>query len=203
VAWHNTYSDRHSSLARRLTVVRRRIGEVLDARDDAPIRILDLCAGDGRDLLPEIAARPHRRVHAVLVELDEKLAQTARAQASALAAVEVRQADAGDIASFADVIPVDLLLLCGIFGNVSTADIRATIGHVSSLLAPGGTVLWTRGWSTGDDLRPSIRRWFREAGLCEIAFDGEPERFGVGVCQLVEGAVTSRPTHGRMFTFVP
>jgi hypothetical protein len=202
VAWHDAYSDRTSSLARRLVVVRQRIGEALDACSDDPVRILDLCAGDGRDLLPELAARPERRVRAVLVELDGQLAAAARATASTLAGVEVRQDDAGDAASFAGAVPVDLLLLCGIFGNISTVDIQTTIQYIPSMLAPGGTVIWTRGWFASDDLRPTIRRWFTEAGLREVSFDGDPDRFGVGVAQLVERPHRSGPRSRRLFTFV-
>ena len=35
--------------------------------------------------------------------------------------------DAGVPTSFADHVPADLLLLCGIFGNVADAEIRTTL----------------------------------------------------------------------------
>ena len=41
--------------------------------------------------------------------------------------MEVRQADASLAASFADALPADVLLLCGIFGNVNDRDIRRTV----------------------------------------------------------------------------
>ena len=173
VAWHGSYAQT-GSLARRLAVVRARIGETLDATDDGQIRILSLCAGDGRDVLSELAARPWLRARTTLVELDEQLAATARRASSQLAGADVRRGDAGDVATFADVLPVDLLLLCGIFGNISTDDIQATIGAVPSMLAIGGTVIWTRGWFAHEDLRPMIRRWFTEAGLTEVALTAIP-----------------------------
>lgn len=40
--------------------------------------------------------------------------------------VEVREADASRPECFADTLPADVLLLCGIFGNVSEADIERT-----------------------------------------------------------------------------
>jgi hypothetical protein len=161
-----------------------------------------LCAGDGRDVLPELAARPSLDVTAVLVELDHRLADSARAASGALDHVEVRERDAGDSATFADVLPVDLLLLCGIFGNISTVDIRATIAAVPAMLAPDGTVVWTRGRFESEDLRPSIRRWFADAGLQEIAFDGEPERFGVGVARAIGRPHTTQAVPSRLFTFI-
>jgi hypothetical protein len=54
------------------------------------------------------------------------------------------QGDAGTTAAFAEVVPVDVLLLCGIFGNVEDDDVERTVRAVPSLLAHGGTVLWTR-----------------------------------------------------------
>src|SRR5262245_1970836 len=118
LAWHGSYADAGSSLSRRLRVVRNRIGEALDrAEGGGPIRILGLCAGDGRDVLPELAARPSLQSRTTLVELDDQLAAAASAAASRLIGVQVRRGDAGDIATFEDVLPVDVLLLCGIFGN--------------------------------------------------------------------------------------
>lgn len=117
-----------------------------------------------------------------------------------------RTSGAGDPRRYSDRLPVDLLLLCGIFGNVSDADIRATVRAVPSLLAPGGTVIWTRGRrEEDDDLRPVVRRWFTEAGLTEVAFDGAPEAFGVGVARRdgSAGDGAHRPRLPvRLFTFL-
>lgn len=114
--------------------------------------------------------------------------------------MDVRTADAGASATFLDILPVDLLLLCGIFGNVTDADIRRTIAAVPAMLTPGGTVIWTRGRFGDADLRPDVRRWLVEAGLVEVAFDGEPERFGVGVARW-PGPTAPGPLPARLFTF--
>lgn len=53
--------------------------------------------------------------------------------------------------------PVDLLMLCGIFGNVSEQGIKATVSGTPALLRDGGAVIWTRG-ATDPDLRPAIRQ---------------------------------------------
>ena len=179
-----------------------RIGETLDrAVGGGPIRVLSLCAGDGRDVLAELAARHSLQTTTTLVELDDRLAAATRRAAAQVAGVEVRQGDAGDVATFVDVLPVDLLLLCGIFGNVSIRDVRATVAAVPSMLVAGGTVIWTRGWFAHDDLRPEIRRWFVDAGLSEVAFDGDPERFGVGVARLSTDRSSTLPSKTRLFSF--
>jgi hypothetical protein len=83
--------------------------------------VLSLCAGDGRDVAT--AAAGHARaadLTGCLVELDQALAAAARENLAPLGSgLEVRAADAGDPATWADAVPVDLLLLCGIFGNVA------------------------------------------------------------------------------------
>ena len=203
IEWHRSYDDEDSSLARRLTVVRRRIGDVLDAvAPGREIGVLSLCSGEGRDLLPELAAHPDLAARVVLVERDPELAARAGRAAADLPTVDVRTGDAGDVATFRDVLPVDLLLLCGIFGNVSEADIRRTVAAVPGMLTPGGTVIWTRGRFADDiDLRPDVRRWFTDAGLEEVAFDGEPESFGVGVARRPRSTAVTGEAPPRLFTF--
>ena len=58
--------------------------------------------------------------------------------------MQVRQADAGLLANYADGVPADLVLLAGVFGNISDRDIRRTIEALPQLCATGATVLWTR-----------------------------------------------------------
>jgi hypothetical protein len=204
VGWHARYDDPASTQSRRLVVVRRRVGEALDGPGVASRRILGLCAGDGRDLLPELAARPGLEPAVLLVERDEALAARARASAAALGVegVEVRAADAARPASFADVLPVDLLLLCGIFGNVGNEDVHSTVSAVPLLLAPGGVVIWTRGRLDGPDLRPTVRAWVRGAGLTEVAYDEEPEGYGVGVARAGADVPREGTLPDPLFTFV-
>jgi hypothetical protein len=205
LAWHEAYDDPSSSLARRLGVVRRRLGAVLDAATGERRQLLSLCAGDGRDVIPVLAARSApSSVSALLVERDEELARRAvqSASSSGLGTVEVRCADAGDPTSFNDVLPVDVLLLCGIFGNLEHRRVEDMINVLPHLLAANGCVIWTRG-ASDPDRRPELRSWFRAAGLAEISFDGAPETFGVGVNRLVSRQpATRRQRHSHLFSFV-
>lgn len=209
VAWHRAYDDPDSSLARRLVVVRRRIAEALDELGSRAQRVLSLCAGDGRDLLPVLALRPLAArppdggPGAVLVEKDPALAAGARrrARVHGLSAVRVVVGDAGDPATFADFLPADLLLLCGIFGNVSRQDIVTTVAAVPAMLAPGGRVVWTCG-ARDPDPRPAVRQLFVEAGLTETSFDGDPETFGVGTAHLPSAVPRPQPLPAALFTFL-
>jgi hypothetical protein len=197
VVWHEGYDDPASSLSRRLAIVQLRLGQALDRLPPGPARLLSLCAGDGRDVLPVLHAHPRSAdVRAVLVELDETLAARAEGHGA-----EVRRADAGDTAAFDDVVPVDVLLLCGIFGNVAAEDIATTVAAARLMTRPGGSVLWTRGAFRDGDLRPYVRRLFVDNGFVEAAYDGEPQPYGVGWNLAPDDPPPERPLPHRLFTF--
>jgi hypothetical protein len=202
--WHERYDDPDSALSQRLSVVRRFVANALDSRRlDAALRIVSLCAGDGRDVLAVLADHPAgERATVRLVELDPVLAQKARtaAAAAALEQVEVVEADAGSTDALTGAAPADLLLACGVFGNVSDEDVERTIRRSPSLTAEQGVVIWTR-HRRPPDLTPRIRTWFAEAGFAELAFESPTEDVAVGMHEL-----TGRPSPfragERLFTFV-
>ncbi|GEP32276.1 hypothetical protein NSZ01_00440 [Nocardioides szechwanensis] len=200
--WHDAYARPDSGLADRLTAVRAQISRRLDATAPDPVRVVSACSGDGRDLLGVLDRRSDAdRVTALLVEYDSELASRARAAAKTLSArVEVRQADAAQSDVYADAVPADLVLLCGIFGNISDADVRTTIDAAPQLCAPAAEVIWTR--HRGDpDLTPSIREWFAGAGFEEVAFVApDADDWSVGVHRLASDPRPLDP--GRQwFTF--
>ena len=207
--WHDAYEDPSSPLSVRLALVQGRLSAALAAAPPGPIRLVSLCAGQGRDVLGVLPGHPRRDdVTAVLVELDPgnaRLAADGVARAR-LANVTVRQADAGIAASYADALPADVLLLCGIFGNVSEDDVRRTIAAARVMCAPGGTVIWTR-HRRPPDLTPRLRDWFAAAGFAELAFDspGEAPLVSVGVNRLRDSAggrpLAAWPPQERLFTF--
>jgi hypothetical protein len=99
------------------------------------------------------------------------------------------------------VIPADVLMLCGIFGNVSDEDVRRTVYNASRLCAPQATVLWTR-QRRGPDRTDQIRSWFAEAGYEELAFDSPgPDRFALGTLRLAAPPLAYR-SDLRLFTFL-
>ena len=169
--WHRAYDDPTSSLSHRLGVVSGIIRAALDVAAPGDIRVLSLCAGDGRDLM--IAATGHPRASdlaGLLVELDPQLATAAADNVGSVSdRLVVAHADAGATATFRGVLPVDLLLLCGIFGNVSHDDIRATIAAVPVMCRQGATVIWTR-HRREPDVTPLIQRWFEEVGCHSVEF---------------------------------
>lgn len=201
--WHDAYSRPGSGLAERLAAVRAQIGRRLDATAPRPVRIISACSGDGRDLLGVLEQRADAsRVSALLVEYDAELAARARRAAkNATADVEVRQGDAAESNAYVDAAPADLVLLCGVFGNVSDADVLGTIRAAPQLCAPQAEVVWTR-HRRDPDLTPSIRRWFADAGFEEVAFIApDDDTWSVGVHRLASDPVPLE-TGAHWFTFI-
>ena len=160
--WHLAYEDPTSALSARLARVRAHLAAAVDRSPPGRISLVSLCAGEGRDVCGVLPGHQRRDdVEAVLVESDHRNAAAARhaAMAAGLRRVEVREADASLVTNFADALPAQVLLLCGIFGNISDADIERTVRAAAALCAPGGTVIWTR-HRRPPDLTSAIRTWF-------------------------------------------
>ena len=107
--------------------------------------------------------------------------------------------------SYAGAVPADIILACGIFGNISEEDIRRTVEQLPSLSAPGATVIWTRGQRRDATIARTNARticeWFVAAGFEELAFvEPENETFRVGAHRLI---AEPRPFERsvRMFEF--
>ena len=208
-AWHAEYDDPASSLSRRLEVVRAQLRSVLASTSGAR-RLLSLCSGDGRDTLP-VLAETGVELDVVLVERDEELSAAARRSAEALGLdrVEVRTSDAGSTDCCRGAVPADVLMTCGIFGNVTDGDVVTTVRVLPSLLREGAHVIWTRGNHvpldpTGLDGDPSehVREVFAETGFDEVAFVRPDDAgFRVGVHRWPGPETAYRPGV-RMFAFV-
>ena len=201
-AWHADYADPASALSQRLAVVQAQITRWLDRTQPSPVVVTSVCAGDGRDLLDVLTGRPDAaRVTPTLVELDPDLAATAASAAADLPGVSVRCADAGSTDAYAGCAPADLLLLCGVLGNVTDEDAASTIAALPGLCAPEATVVWTR-HRREPDLTPAIRGWFTAAGYAEESFTAPDDAlWSVGVHRLT---VPPRPlgARRRLFSFV-
>jgi hypothetical protein len=201
-AWHKDYEDPDSGLGRRLVLVQAHVRAALDRAAAGPIRAISVCAGQGHDLIGALAEHPRRTdVTARLVELDEHNVLLARraARAAGLEGVEIVAADASVTEVYAGAVPADLILLCGVLGNISEVDISNTISHLPRLCAPEATVIWTR-HRHPPDLTPYIRETFERTGFGEFAFEDSPP-FGVGVNRLL---TSPQPFQAgiRLFEFV-
>jgi hypothetical protein len=202
--WHAPYTDPASPLSRRLAIVQQQLRRALPAVLEAPLRVISMCAGQGNDLLGVLRDYPHTdQVHARLVELDERNVHAARQAVEALhlQGVEVLHGDAALLAAYAGAVPADIVLACGVFGNISNADVLRTIDALPQLCGPGATVIWTR-TRRAPDVTPVIRHYFSAHAFVEVDFIAPDDMLlSVGVHRFVG---TPQPLHPeyRMFTFV-
>jgi hypothetical protein len=203
VAWHRQY-ERPGPLSRRLAIVRDQVERLAGERGVAPFGVLSLCSGDGRDLVEPLSrvAAP-AQVSGRLIEADEALARAARAAiaAAGLDGLEVLEADAGSTTSLEGAVPADLVLVCGIFGNVSDDDIRTTVLALPALCAEGAAVVWTR-HRREPDLTPTIQAWFAEAGFEHEAFLPVPDSTGAVGVERFAGTPRALEPGVRLFEFI-
>lgn len=177
--WHRAYDDPNSELSWRLDKVQGYLRDALDQRS-GPVRVVSSCSGDGRDLIDVLAARPDTaRVTATLVEIHPEIAEQARARAAAagLAHVDVRTADAARSDSFLGAVPADVVLLVGILGNISDADLARTVRAAPQLCARGATLVWSRGRDRSDR-NDVIRAMFAGVGFVELDYASHPAEDG-------------------------
>lgn len=168
--WHRRYDDPTSDLSWRLRTVQGYIRQAIE-RHPGRIRILSCCSGDGRDVLEVLAKRnDSERISAVLVEAHRGIANRARRSAAEVAArVDVRTADAGVTDTYLGAVPAEVVLLVGIFGNISDTDLDLTIATAPALCGPAATLLWSRARARGD-LNGLVRARFAAAGFTELDY---------------------------------
>jgi hypothetical protein len=202
-SWHDRYDKPGSMLSQRLTLVQEQIRLALDAAPSGPVRAISMCAGQGRDLIGVLEDHPRRSsVTGRLVELDPRNAASARSRAATagLSQIDVLTGDAALVANYADYVPADLVLVCGVFGNISLADVARTAGFCTQLCATGGTVIWTRARRNSDRV-PLICEWFEARGF-ERLWVSDPEfPFGVAAHRFT-GTPAPVDTDATMFTFL-
>jgi hypothetical protein len=203
--WHAAYDDPSSSLSQRLAIVQRHLVAALDRCPAGDVTLVSACAGRGLDVIGALRGHPRANdVRARLVELDPGLADVARGLAAAadLPQVEVITGDAALTDVYAGYTPAEVVVFCGIFGNITDDDIRDTVAYLPRLCAPGATVLWTR-HRNAPDLTPTIRGWFEDAGFEELAFEVPVASLwiAVGVNRLVGPPLPFEPGR-KLFAFV-
>jgi hypothetical protein len=204
VQWHRAYDDPSSRLSARLRVVQEHIVAALDAAPHGRIRIVSMCAGEGRDLLGVLPTHPRRDdVSALLVELDSHLVEVAEQSArdAGLRGVRVVRANAALSDSYDGAVPAHIVMACGVFGNITDDEIRETILHLPHWCAEGATVIWTRAHAEDRDLIGMIQGWFADAGFEEIRTDMPGDAtFRVGSQRLTTTPPRFEPGR-RLFTF--
>jgi hypothetical protein len=200
--WHSSYEQADSELSARLALVQAQVSAALERAPEGPIRAISVCAGQGHDLIGVLVDHPRRAdVRARLVELDEQNVARARAAVAAvgLEAIEVVAADASVTDAYEGAVPAQIVLVCGVFGNISAADVDNTIEHLPELCASAATVVWTR-HRNPPDLVPHMLQTFERAGFELLALD-DAGPFAIGAHSL-RGQRRALRSGVRLFEFI-
>jgi hypothetical protein len=204
VAWHEHYDEPGSDLSLRMLVVQDQVARALDELPPGPVRVVSMCAGRGTDVLT--VAHRHRRggdLRGRLVEAAPDNVASARALVAqhALDGIEVVEADAGRSDAYEGAAPADLVLACGVFGNVPDDEVQRTVELLPMLCAPGARVIWTR-HPREDGIVGTIADWFAAAGFEPLALVvPRGDLFGVGAARYTGTGAPFRPGV-RFFEFV-
>ena len=112
-------------------------GRARRARRPGPIRDREHVRGRG-PRPPRRARRPSRAAPTCAAGSSSSTRSWRRPPAAhAPAGIEVLCADAGTTASYAGAVPADLVLVCGVFGNITDADMMHTIDDAADAVRAG------------------------------------------------------------------
>jgi hypothetical protein len=174
--WHKLY-ERKPALQRRLELVCKQLSNCLNLCLSGEIRVISVCAGDGRDLIGALKGHPRERdVKARLVEFDLRLVECGRGMAASAglsARLEFLNGDATSSSSYEGIAPANLVLLCGMLGHVDEASTLRLVEYLPALCRSGGFLIWTRNLNYRDGNRhvDLFRSLLGKSGFEEMRFE--------------------------------
>ncbi len=115
--------------------------------------------------------------------------------------MRIVEGDASLSRCYVESVPADLVLVCGVFGNISRADITATVHALASFCLPGAHVVWTR-HRRPPDATPAVRADFAAAGFTEVAFEAPEGTVMTVGCHRFDGTTAPFDPARRLFDFV-
>jgi hypothetical protein len=203
--WHDLYKT-EPKLQQRLEMVREYIAYSLNGSPDGAIRIVSVCAGDGRDLLGTLKDHPRAKdVSARLVEINSNLVERGRETIESLGLakqIEFINGDATLSTNYVGAVPADIVIVCGVFGNLADeGELNRLLDNLSFLSKPGAFVIWTRGHSNGIPYSDNVRKILRASGFEEVNFKLTATKdMGVGLHQYL-GENLPQPKEQQLFVF--
>ena len=189
----------------RLAAVQQHLVECLDAAPAGEVRIVSVCAGDGRDLLGVLEMHERRNdVAAWLVEqsLPSVTAGAARADSLGLSgAMSFLHADATIYETYQGIAPADIVLLCGVWGHVPSHERTNVIRALACLCKPGGAVIWSRAVAKGMARLQQIQSLFATSSWEKVAVTITPDKSWAVATHRYSGPTVELPPDGQIFHF--
>lgn len=187
----------------RLALVKEHLSTALVEAPPGDVRILSICAGDGRDVISTLEEHPRRGdATAQLVELDPTSAHDAErtaARAGLGDQIHVLNADATDFATYQGIAPAEIVLACGVWGHVPPQERGKFIDAAARLSTPHGCLIWTRRLS--ENGLAELLECFRADAWEQHRVGVTPDRRFAVVTHRYRGETLAIPAEGRIFHF--
>jgi len=189
----------------RLSVVQAHLTECLEVAPAGPLRIVSVCAGDGRDVIGVLRSHPRRtEVTAWLVELD-RVSVTAGIQLTTSEglgkSVNFLHKDATAFETYLQIAPSDILLVCGVWGHVPVDERSQLVYALSCFCRPGGTVIWTCGAKKGGNRVQAIQSLFTGSSWECVRLSSTPDQRWAVATHRYCGPPNALPRSGPIFNF--
>lgn len=204
--WHDNYRTK-PRMRQRLQIVQEYILVYLDKCPPGLIRIVSICAGDGRDLIGTLFDHPRARdIQARLIELDPRLVECGRtaAQSAELGEqLEFVEGDATQSSAYKGAVPADLVLVCGVFGNVADdTELHRLIYGLRFLCKKEAFLIWTRDlFVDGENRLAQVRELLAESAFEAVSFKMTAVgNMGVGTHRYL-GEPLALPDDEQLFVF--
>ncbi len=174
--WYKQY-DSFPGLRARLRIVCEQIAATLDDCPAGPIRIVSICAGDGRDVIGALHNHPRRNdVTASLLDSDQDSIHrgVAAAEAAGLGGqLHFIHADATLAGNYAGAVPADLVILSGLIGHLRHENVPGFVRSLPMFCRTGGWVIWNRHLVLYEGQKRvfPIREFFRQAAFKEVHYE--------------------------------
>lgn len=189
----------------RLRAVQEHFAQSLHQAPAGPVRIISICAGDGRDII-EVLRWHERRgdASAWLVELNRQsvavgICNVRKARLDD--AVHFRNRDATLFATYEDIGPADVLLLCGVWGHVAANERASLVSSVTSLCNTGAAIIWTRGVMHDMARVRNIQTHFSPDRWASVRISLTPDRKWAVATYRYVCSTSDPPQSGTLFNF--
>ena len=205
VKWHRLYETEPSRILR-LEFVEQHLSDCMHGIPAGSFKVVSICSGDGRDIIGVLSDHPRRNDARVrLVEINPNLVEAGRnaIESAGLAKqVEFFLGDATMSSAYADMAPADLVVACGVFGNVRKRHLKQLINSLPLLCQSGGYIVWTHFLSrTGMRRIALIRGLLRTAGFVEKHLNFSNQAAHLVATHHYAGKSMSLPDDSRLFEF--
>jgi hypothetical protein len=205
VKWHQLYETEPSRLVR-LKLVQQHLSDCMHYVSAGAFKVVSICAGDGRDIIGALSGHKRRNEARVrLVEINPGLVETGRKAAESAGLAEQIEFSSGDAtmsSAYSGIAPADLVIACGVFGNVREQHLSQLVSCLPQLCQTRGYIVWTHFLSRSGLKRIElIRGLLQTAGFVDKHLDFSDQAGLLVATQFYAGKNMPLPDHSRLFEF--